>query len=273
MNRANEWKKYWTVMTLGWQDSLVYRFNALIWVLYAILPSLTLMLVWLAAYRTGNQQQIGGFDLPGMMTYYLFVTALSVVITPHPEWEMATQIRDGKITPFIVRPIGFFGYKVAQETSYQIIKSAMFFPAFLVLLWIFRDYIQLPPLTLTRGVLFLLSAMLAYAFLMQMKFLLGISAFWLAEVGGLMEISNILMGVFGGRMLPLSVLPAWLQTAGSLLPFSIMYAFPMEILMDRASEASLISGFARQVAWIAVFAWLVRLAWRRGLIAYEGYGG
>src|SRR5687768_3434482 len=90
MLKSNEWKMYWTVMLLGWQDSLVYRFNALIWVLYAILPSLTLMLVWLAAYKTGNNAEIGGFDLRGMITYYLFVTALSVVITPHPEWEMAT---------------------------------------------------------------------------------------------------------------------------------------------------------------------------------------
>lgn len=271
--KMSAWKKYGTVMSLGWQDSLAYRFNALVWILFAVLPSLTLMLVWIAAYSSGNQTQIGGYNLPQMISYYLFVTALSVIITPNPEWEMSQLIRDGKITPFIVRPIGFFGHKVAQETSYQIIKSAMFLPAFGVLLWLFRDYVQLPPFTLTRAGLFLLSVLLAFALLMQMKFLLGISAFWLAEVGGLMEISHMFLGLFGGQLLPLSVLPAWLQSVAGVLPFSVLYAFPMEILLNQATSESLVSGFARQVLWIAFFSVLVKIAWRRGLLAYEGYGG
>jgi ABC-2 type transport system permease protein len=266
-------KKYWTVAALGWQDSLVYRFNALVWVLYAVLPSLTLMLVWIAAYRGHTGKEVGGYDLSQMMTYYLFVTALSVVITPNPEWEMAQLIRDGKITPFIVRPMGFFGYKLAQETSYQIIKSAMFFPAFLVLLYLFREYVQLPPLSAARGVLFVCSCLLAYALLTQMKFLLGISAFWLAEVGGLVEIGNILLGVFGGRMLPLEVLPSWLRVASEALPFASLYVFPMQILMSRIEPNALLPGFLRQLIWIAIFSVIVKAAWRRGLLAYEGYGG
>ncbi len=127
-------------MSLGWQDSLAYRFNAIVWILYAILPPLTLMLVWLAAYSSDAQTQIGGYNLPQMISYCLFVTALSVMITPNMEWEISQLIRDGNITPFIVRPIGFFGHKVAQETSYQIIKSVMALPALRVLPWVFRDY-------------------------------------------------------------------------------------------------------------------------------------
>jgi ABC-2 type transport system permease protein len=266
-------KKYWTVALLGWQDSLVYRFNALVWVLYAVLPSLTLMLVWLAAYRSGGPSQIGGFNLSEMMTYYLCVTALSVAITPHPEWEIAQQIRDGKITQFIVRPIGFFGYRLAQETSYQIIKTAMFLPAFALLVVAFRPYIQLPPFDAARWGLFLLSSLLAYALLSQFKFLLGISAFWIAEPGGFMEIWNVMTGVFSGRLLPLTLLPAWLQSLGAVLPFASLYAFPVEILLDRVTPDQLMAGFARQIVWLALLSFLVRRTWSRGLLAYEAYGG
>lgn len=271
--KTRAWKKYATVMSLGWQDSMTYRFNALVWILFAVLPSLTLMMVWLAAYRSGGQSEIGGYNLPQMMTYYLFVTALAVIITPNPEWEMAQLIRDGKITPFIVRPIGFFGHKVAQETSYQIIKSMMFLPAFAVLLWLFRDFIDLPPFSLLRAAFFFIAVLLAYALLLQIKFLLGISAFWLAEVGGLMEIAHMSLGLFGGQLLPLQILPAWLQTLAGVLPFSLLFSFPMEILLDRATTETILSGFARQAAWLVVFSLIVRLAWRKGLLAYEGYGG
>jgi ABC-2 type transport system permease protein len=266
-------KKYLTVIALGWQDSLAYRFNALVWILYSVLPSLTLMLVWIAAYRGSGDKTVGGFDLSQMMTYYLFVTALAVVITPNMEWEMAQLIRDGKITPFIVRPMGFFGYKLAQETSYQIMKSAMFFPAFGILLYAFHDYVQLPPFDWARVALFFVSCLFAYALLTQFKFLLGISAFWLAEVGGLIEIGNVLNGVFGGRMLPLEVLPPWLRAVNDFLPFASFYSFPMQIFMARISPAEVLAGFLRQLIWIMVFAFAVRLAWRRGLLAYEAYGG
>lgn len=258
---------------MGWQDSLVYRFNALIWIFYAALPALTLMFVWIAAYRGNGGQEIGGMNLPRMLTYYLFVTALSIVITPHPEWEMSTLVRDGKITPFIVRPVGFFGHKVAQETSYQVFKGLLFLPGFLLLLYLFREYISLPVWDFGRICYFLLSACLAYILLTQIKFLMGISAFWLADIGGLMEIGNISLGVFGGRVMPLGILPGWVLAVGNLLPFASLYAFPMQILMAQASSSEMQLGFARQIIWIALLSFAVRFVWQRGLLAYEAYGG
>lgn len=266
-------KKYWTVALLGWQDSLVYRFNALVWVLYAVLPSVTFMLVWLATYQSSDGAEIGGRTLPEMMTYYICVTALSVAITPHPEWDIAQSIRDGKITQFIVRPIDYYGYRFAQETSYQIIKTFMMLPALALVVWAFREYIDVPWMGFSRLALFLGSIVLAYALLTQIKFLLGISAFWIAEPGGFLEIWNILTGVFGGRLLPLNLLPGWLLVAGQVLPFASLYAFPMELLLGQPSTQDILSGFARQTIWLLGLTALVRWSWNRGLLAYEAYGG
>ena len=149
----------------------------------------------------------------------------------------------------------------------------MMLPAIGLLWWIFRDYIALPNLTLTRALLFVLSALGAYVVLSQLKFLLGISAFWIVEPGGLMEIWNVLNGLFAGRLLPLALLPLWAQGLANALPFSILYAFPMEILLGHATPADLVWGFARQLAWMAALSLAVRWAWNRGLVAYESVGG
>jgi len=266
-------KKYWTVAILGWQDSLVYRFNALIWVLYAVLPSVTLMLVWLAAYQSGGHTEISGYNLREMMTYYVCVTALIIAITPHPEWDIAEQIRNGQITQFIVRPISFFSYRLVQETSYQIVKSGMMLPALAIVVWCFRAYLQLPAFDALRYGRFLLAIFLAYGMLSQIKFLLGISAFWIGEPGGFMEIWNVLARLFGGGMLPLALLPSWLRVVSDVLPFSSLYAFPMDLLLARATPEQIATGFTRQIIWLAVLALAVRWTWRRGLRAYEGYGG
>lgn len=266
-------KTYWKVAVLGWQDSLVYRFNSLVWILYSVLPSLTLMLVWLAAYEGHPKSEVGGFDLPSMLTYYLFVTALSVAITPNPEWDIATTIRDGKLTPFLLRPVGYFGYRFAWESSYQIVKTAMMLPAFGGLWWVFRAYIRVPTLDFGRGAAFVLACALAYVILSQLKFMLGLSAFWLQEPGGLIEIWGVLMGLFAGRLLPLALLPAWAKTVGDILPFSVLYGFPMDILMNRLPAESIALGLLRQLLWMGVLGLAVRLMWARGLRQYEAVGG
>jgi ABC-2 type transport system permease protein len=161
------------------------------------------------------------------------VTVLSVMITPHPEWEMATQIRDGKITGFIVKPIGYYGYRFSQETSYQIIKSVMLLPALGIMLLLFHRDIQLPSIDAARFGLFLLAALLAYALLTQIKFLLGISAFWISEPGGFLELWNILTSVLGGRLLPMTELLVrfpWMGIVSTVLPFT---PFPCEFSWAR----------------------------------------
>ena len=115
--------------------------------------------------------------------------------------------------------------------------------------------------------------MLAYGLLSQIKFLVGISAFWIVEPAGFMELGNVVSGLFAGRLLPLALLPVWARTLGVFLPFSLLYAFPMSVLQGRASDADILDGFARQALWLLVLAFTVRLAWRRGLVAYEAIGG
>lgn len=266
-------KKYWRVAVLGWQDALVYRLNAVIWVWYSVLPAITLMWVWQAAYQARGQHAIGGFDLLGMMTYYLFVTAFSIVITPHPEYDTAQQIKDGKITQFIVKPIGYFGYRLAQETAYQTVKTTMLLPAMGLMICLFRADLRLPTLTGAQWSLFLLSSLLAYLILSQLKFLLGISAFWIVEPGGFLEIWNTLVAVMAGRLLPITLLPGWLQSLGTVLPFASLYAFPMRLLLAHATSEEIKLGLTRQLLWLTFLTFVVRWAWRRGLRDYEAYGG
>lgn len=271
--RPHRWRKYWTVALVGWQDALVYRMNALTWVAYALLPSLAFMLVWLARYDAAPGQKIGGFGLGEMIAYYLLVTLLSVAITPHPEYWVSQEIRDGKITPFIVRPIGFWGYLLAREGSYQIIKTAMALPAFALVAWAFARFIAWPSLSIGQAGVFVLASLGAFLLLMQIKYVLGLSAFWLAEVGGLLEIWNILLAVFAGRLLPLDLLPQWMRAAGAWLPFHLLYDFPMRVLLGRIEPREVALNMALQMMWAVALGLLVRQSWRRGLLAYEAYGG
>ncbi len=51
-------RKYAVMMGVYWQDVLQYRGNAIGWTLFSVVPPLTMILVWMAAYRT--RAHIGG---------------------------------------------------------------------------------------------------------------------------------------------------------------------------------------------------------------------
>jgi ABC-2 type transport system permease protein len=264
-------RKYVTILSICWQDVLQYRGNAIGWTMFDVVPSLTMILVWTAAYRT--RTHIGGFDLKEMVTYYLAMTLLSICITPHYEWELAHDIREGRISQHLVRPIDFFQLRAIQETAWQTMKGGLFLPGFALLVFLFRGSVQFLLLTADLWLAFALSCALTYVLLLELKFLLGISAFWVGSSGGVIEIWYMLAMVFSGQFAPLTVMPEFIQRLGAFLPFHYLYYFPLTILLGKAHGEAVLSGLMVQTIWVITTFVAARLTWRAGVRAYEGFGG
>lgn len=264
-------RKYVAIAIIDWQSELAYRANSLIWIAWSIFPSAVMMLVWLAAY--GDRQKVGRYSLSEMITYYLLVTTLSISITPNHEWETAAAIREGQVTPYLVRPIDYFWFRAMTETAYQVMKTMMALPGLALMAWLFRDYIRLPHLSVAAWLGLIAACGLCYGMLMCIKSALAYLAFWFGEIGGVLEAWNIIMMIFAGRLIPLDLLPKWLQGVGAVLPFKWLYPFTLGIAQGHVSDWHLLPGLAMQAMWLIVLFGLMRLFWSRGLRAYEGYGG
>lgn len=78
--------------------------------------------------------------------------------------------------------------------------------------------------------------------------------------------------LLSGRLVPIVLFPAWLESAATWLPFRYTFGFPIEVLTTSMSTGSLIAGFARQVAWIAVLALLLRWLWRFAIRRFDAVG-
>jgi hypothetical protein len=90
-------RKYITYMHIGLQDALVYRANAIIWMLVDSLPAYTMLLIWSAVYQ--GRQSIAGYTLGDMAAYYLAATFIGVAIEAHPEYSLSYEIRHGLLSP------------------------------------------------------------------------------------------------------------------------------------------------------------------------------
>ena len=97
-------------------------------------------------------------------------------------------------------------------------------------------------------------------------------AFWADNCWSLLVAHRIIASLLGGLLLPLSLFPAWSQSALAALPFKYMFAVPVDVLLGRVSPAEYVVGIAVAIAWCGIFAGISAAVWRRGTLQYTGVG-
>ena len=103
--------------------------------------------------------------------------------------------------------------------------------------------------------------------------LLGALAFYVESAMGLFEVWLGVHALLSGYLLPIELLPAWARAAARLLPFRYMLGFPVEALVGLESTGAAARDLAWQWGYVALFAALALLVWRRGVRRFAAYGG
>jgi ABC-type uncharacterized transport system permease subunit len=115
------------LLLASWQDALQYRLEGAVWFLYDLLPPMGMLLLWLGAYRPGDT--VAGYDVAGMVQYYLGVIALRTLLNPHPEWDIAEKIAKGTYGQILLRPMSIVGYHLAGEVAWKVVRLFWLLPS------------------------------------------------------------------------------------------------------------------------------------------------
>jgi ABC-2 type transport system permease protein len=113
----------------------------------------------------------------------------------------------------------------------------------------------------------------AYLIRSLLLWMLGMITFWTTRISAIFEAFFAAELLLSGRLLPVSLMPSWVQTLASYLPFESTFGFPITSLVGPITNAELVEGLLRQLLWIAIGAIGVRLMWRRALGAYTAVNG
>jgi len=91
-------------------------------------------------------------------------------------------------------------------------------------------------------------------------------------VGAAFELYFVLELLLSGRLVPLQLMPAWVQAVAELLPFKWTFFFPIEALVGDLSTEELLRGLGMQVFWTLVGLGIFALVWRRAVRRYSAVG-
>ncbi len=263
---------YTRIFSLGMQNSLVYRWNFLVRAIAGFVPLLGSVFLWKAVFADADHEAFSGYNYHVMMAYFLSLIVLDALTSPvEDDFAIASDIRDGRISQVLLKPINYFTYRVSLFLSSRLVYAAVVCIPVGAMLIFFRDYFDSIPMA--RTLPYALLAMIGSAFLQfTITYAVAMLAFWLLEIGSVVFIIFSIEFLAGGHVFPLDVLPAPLYAICRWLPFAYEYYFPVGLFLGRIQGDAIWQGFLVQWAWIAFFYLVGQALWRRGLKRYTSVG-
>ena len=264
---------YGTVFSMGVQNAFVYRWNFFARAVFGLLPLAATIWVWRAIFTERGGADVGGYSFGEMVFYFVAVTVVESLVSPtDDEWQIAADIREGRISAYLLRPVNYLAYRASMFASARCVYAGVALAPLVAVVWWLPGNASLPTDAVTWAV-FSVSMLLAAALQFLIAFVLATLAFWVLEISTLVFILYSFEYFLSGRIFPIEVLPEGLRTVLMATPFPYELYFPVAVGMGKIAGAAMWSGLAVQAAWVAGFFALSRWLWRRGVARYGAFGG
>jgi len=262
-------RKYIETAKVLFKAQLVYRFDILLTVVFTISKILLAHVLWGAIFE--NQDTVSGFTYPSMLSYYIissFITQLDQ--SAGTGGQIAAEIRSGRFSKYIVKPMSIFWYFTAQTAGVSAFLLSFNLLAALAWIFIFRvDF------TITVDIAVILSALililLGLLFMMQMNYYIGILAFKFLDTSVFSMIKDNVVRFVTGSLIPLALLPAGIVEIMRLFPFYYVSYLPSMLLIGK-NESEALAGIIILACWNAAFGILNAATYKNLKMKYDGVG-
>jgi ABC-2 type transport system permease protein len=249
-------------------EQFQYRGALVIWLMGLILEPVIYLSVWSTVARSQGGT-VDGFSAADFAAYYLVALVVSQATFTWIMWEMEYWIRQGSLSPLLVRPVHPIHRHIANNLTFKLLTMAVVVPVVVVLAIVFR-----PDFTGSAWsvIAFVPALALAMALRFAVEWTLASAAFWLTRVSAINQLYFVVFLFLSGFAVPLDLLPGPVRVVAEWLPFYRMLGFPVELLLGRLTPGQAALGFAAQVAWLAVAIALLNAMWARGVRQYSAVG-
>jgi ABC-2 type transport system permease protein len=92
-----------------------------------------------------------------------------------------------------------------------------------------------------------------------LRFMVNLTSFWLIDIRGVHALAAGAWTLLSGFTIPIALFPDVFRDLIRLLPFVAMVELPMDIFLERATGADLVSTLAVQLGWALALLLLGRI--------------
>lgn len=237
--------KYFAIMGMVPKVFMAYQLWFWIGLVLNSIAMAIMYFFWRAVY--GGTEAIAGLTLNTTMTYILLAQVFRPLTDVDLIFDFGYNLREGGIIHQLLRPMNFQGLYFAQNVGTLFMQMVLQIPVALVATFIFG--LHWPTNPLVWGA-FLVSALLGYTALFFFVYCAACLTFYTTEVWGLGVLFFGLSAFLSGSLVPLAMMPQWLQTVVLSIPFSQALAVPLNILTGITPLSQVPHIWLSQVLWV-----------------------
>src|SRR5438105_8653619 len=259
---------YRALFVANFQAATQYRVQSVLWLLFAVIRPVVFLAAWSAAAEAQGGT-IGDFTIGDFAGYYVCLTLVSQLTMSWTAYDFEMEIRQGKLSPKLLRPLHPLHYGVVENVVYKVTTLPALLPALVLIAWTFQAHFQTQA---WHAALFVPSVLLAAALRFVFGWVMASLAFWTTRIHAIMHLYDRLTYLFAGQVAPLSLLPGPLAGLAYALPFGYMLWGPPGILRGGAPVEQALTILAGQTVWL-IAGWVAFVAiWRMGLRQFSEVG-
>lgn len=250
---------YWYIAKMRILTTLAYRFEVFAAVGSQLILMLAAVFLWKTAY-TGDSSS-NSMPLDQIVTYTILSILLGSFFICDVQNTIYRKIREGQIVVDFYRPSTLLGCYLADDLG-TMISSVVnkVLPLFILASIFFKPPL---PVSFTSFLLFVPSCILSYAILWLLSAIVGLTAFWVMELGNLGMVKDSIVRILSGSMIPLWFFPTSVQTISKFLPFQYTYQTPLSIYIGEIDPIDALQAMLIQSVWIAVLYVLLYVVWNQ----------
>lgn len=233
----------WRAFQGGLSRASAERSGLAVYAVFFVLPPAVLGGLWrVAAGAAGGE--IVGYDATALVWYVAAAEAAILPLRIRLIEEIGDDIGSGRVAVEMLRPASVLAVRLATEAGWLVPRLVVSIVLAVPLASILGGRPE------GAGALALALPSLVLAVLVNLvgHHLFAAAAFWVRDAKGMWFLYQKLVFVVGGMLLPLEVLPAWLEAVAKSLPFMAMAYAPARLAAGRFEPWLL----AVQLGWLVV---------------------
>ncbi len=258
--------KYFAVFRTNFLNNLVYFSDTIISYIISGAYILIFVFLWSAVSKQGSD--LAGYSLAAMI-WYLGMTQVIRSAQGKVVHFVSGEINSGNISNYLNKPYSYIGYNLAYFLSDALIKlvSSLFWICIVILF-----YFGPPSMELKYFPFILLSILLGILINFFITLSIGFLAFWFEDATPYSWVYDKIIFVLGGMLLPLEILPNFLQTISKMLPTAFVMYFPAKLFVNFSWDLFLTS-LSGQIIYLIFFIIISCLMFKLGCKKVSINGG
>lgn len=264
---------YFSVFKMRLINGLQYRTAAFAGVATQFFWGFLNIMIFEAFYQNSTVNQ--PISLEQLIDYiWLQQSFLVFIMLWFRDWEIFDLITGGNIAYELCRPCGIYGFwyskLIAQRASGALLRCL---PILIIAFLLPEPYGLSMPTSLTAAVLFISTLLLGLCVLVAISMFIYISVFITMSPVGSMLMISVLGEFFAGMIIPIPLMPHWLQKIAYILPFRLASDLPFRIYSGNIPVNEGLTSIFIQLIWLAALVFTGRMLLGKALKKVVVQGG